>query len=394
MLDSSLTPTIVVVAYNRANALERILRSLSHAFYSYSRITLVISIDFGGSLNVAKVAQDFEWNFGNKEIIIHSENLGLKKHILACGDLTETYGSVIILEDDLFVSPLFYDFTVQALRFFSSDSSICGISLYAYNFNENIEIAFCPLDDGYDNVFIQTASSWGQAWTYSQWSVFRSWLSKNEETIFSKHDSFPAKILEWPDTSWKKYYIRYMIDEEKYLVFPRTSLTTNFGDHGENHSSTSNFQVNFLVNKRSFRFSTLEESKSVYDSFFEISPHSLKSLNPQLEDIQFDCDLYGTKKLSDFKYDYALTIRDSINPLQSYTMALMPCELNIAFNISGDFFNLSLVEDLGKVSHLKQLLQIRHIHKNLGWRRYQGLWFYALLRKFLSLSGIRNHAKE
>lgn len=376
-------PAIVVVAYNRSDSLKRMLRALSQAIFdAYLNVTLIISIDFGGSQEVVRVAEDFDWIHGDKELIVHSKKLGLKHHIIRCGDLTERYGAVIILEDDLFVSPVFYKFAVKALEFYHGDTSVCGISLYAYDFNENLEISFCPLYDGYDNIFIQTASSWGQLWTFKQWCSFKSWLKKNKNKMLSISDPLPSKLLEWPETSWKKKFIHYMVEENKYFVFPRVSLTTNFGDRGENHSGTSNFQVNLLVDDKPFRFASLQCSKSIYDCFFEISPQSLKSLNPSLVDIEFDCDFYGTKGRSSLKSKYALTIRNGGEARQSYALSLMPCELNVAYNVYGDFFNLSLVKDLGEISYPKQLLQLRHMHKNLGWQRYQKLWSYALLKRF------------
>ena len=41
--------TIVVVGYNRADAMERVLRSLSRAQYDYTDIRLVVSIDHSGN---------------------------------------------------------------------------------------------------------------------------------------------------------------------------------------------------------------------------------------------------------------------------------------------------------------------------------------------------------
>ena len=110
---------IVVVAYNRPHALNRLLSSIKQADYSgYSNIQLIISIDFSGNDDCFVLADSFEWEWGKKEIVRHPENLGLKKHILLCGDISEQHDGVIILEDDLFVSPAFYDYAQQAYLFY------------------------------------------------------------------------------------------------------------------------------------------------------------------------------------------------------------------------------------------------------------------------------------
>ena len=107
----SMKPAIVVVAYNRDKALKRLLNSLESADYSgFSDITLVISIDKSDSTEVIETAEAFSWEQGEKRVITHPERLGLKKHILGLGDLTAEFGSIIMLEDDLFVSPLLYHY--------------------------------------------------------------------------------------------------------------------------------------------------------------------------------------------------------------------------------------------------------------------------------------------
>ena len=80
--------TIVVVGYNRADAMERVLRSLSRAQYDYTDIRLVVSIDHSGNEEVVHTAEAFEWKYGEKEVIYRPERLGLRKHIISCGDLT------------------------------------------------------------------------------------------------------------------------------------------------------------------------------------------------------------------------------------------------------------------------------------------------------------------
>ena len=97
--------TIVVVGYNRADAMERVLHSLSRAQYDYTDIRLVVSIDHSGNEEVVHTAEAFEWKYGEKEVIYRPERLGLRKHIISCGDMTEKYDTVMILEDDIYVSP-------------------------------------------------------------------------------------------------------------------------------------------------------------------------------------------------------------------------------------------------------------------------------------------------
>ena len=82
---------IVVVAYNRLSCLDRLLNSLNRAEYEKDDVELIISIDRGDNAQVLELAQRFHWLHGTKRVIYQSENLGLKKHILRCGDISGQY---------------------------------------------------------------------------------------------------------------------------------------------------------------------------------------------------------------------------------------------------------------------------------------------------------------
>ena len=277
-------PAIVVVAYNRPIALARILRSLGRAeFTGYNDIPLVISIDKSDDKEVPQIAESFVWEYGAKRIIKHESRLGLRNHILACGDLTSEYHSVIVLEDDLYVSPVFYDYAVQAMRFFGEDEAISGISLYAYDVNEHAIVRFCAIDDGNDNYFLQSASSWGQLWTRRQWHGFRCWYAENADKGVTVDDPLPQNVIRWKEKSWKKYFIKYMVLEHKYFAYPRLSLTSGIGDVGTNtRQEFYNLRVPLALKCRQYRFCSFVDSSCIYDSFFELEARCAKRHNSVL----------------------------------------------------------------------------------------------------------------
>jgi hypothetical protein len=172
-------PAIVIPAYNRPHTLARLLASINEADYPQGlKMPLVISIDPENGVpnqSVRTVAESFDWIRGPKEIILHPDHLGMLNNFLFCGNLTETYGSVIYLEDDLVLSPVFYHFVEQAIQYFSEDKRIAGVSLYAYQFNGYHHYPFIPLMDGADVYFAQIMSILGQSWTKAKWSRFKQW---------------------------------------------------------------------------------------------------------------------------------------------------------------------------------------------------------------------------
>lgn len=358
------SPAIVIVGYNRPDSLKRLLKSVSDAIYPADRrIPLIISLDYSGSNACETIASSTDWEHGDLELIFHTKNLGLRQHILVCGDLSIEYGSVIILEDDLTVAPYFYQYTLSALASYSSDSNIAGLSLYAYDVVDQSRRRFIPIDDGYDNYFLQMAVSSGQVWTQSQWITFREWYDqRHHEGVLPQH-AVPAQICVWPESSWKKYFIRYLVESNRFFVCPRSALTTNFGDPGTHDNRANWHQVPLLMGVRHYRWSTLEESLAVYDAFFELLPRCLKRLNPALSDFDFECDLYGSKDPRYTSSPNLISCRPCAKPQLTFGLRMIPEVMNPALNIEGDFFSLGNKYTFAPPSFKKNLIATAHVHK-------------------------------
>ncbi len=334
-LKNTITP-IVVVAYNRPDCLARILNSLALADYKeFDEIPLIISIDYHETNNeVLKIAKQFIWSFGEKIIKYHEENLGLRKHIIKCANFAVEYGSVIVLEDDLLVAPTFYRYAVEALKFSSDKDYIGGISLYNHQLNQQTHQNFSPIEDGFDNWYFQYAASWGQCWTKVQWQSFIQWYETNQ-ILQVKPSTIPYTVTSWSEKSWLKYYIVYLIETNKYFLYPKIALSTNFGEAGtHNFQNTTAYQVTLRYNIQSnFNFSRLEESNSIYDAFYEN-----KNLAKHLDLTSDNCciDLYGFKPLPS-NVQYLLTTKKiDYTILKSFGKRLKPIDINIIFKISGD----------------------------------------------------------
>lgn len=326
--------TIVVSAFNRANSLNRCLYSLSKAFYT-DKVNLIISIDRGShNLNVLQLAKSFVWKYGPKKVIYRTRHLGLRKHILTCGDLTQKYGSIILIEDDIYVSPYFYDYATQAKEFYQNDHRIAGISLYSPRYNEIAKLPFEPLHSNYDVFFCQLPSSWGQLWTPNQWKMFRNWYNvKNNLIIGPQNTYIPAYVSRWPETSWKKYFYKYMIEQNKFLVYPYLSFSTNFGDVGTHIKRRLNkFQVPLsYCGLKKYAFCSLDKSSIIYDAFYEnIGLCKLFKIKNNLS-----VDLYGTKSKTIYKRFVLSTQEMNFKIIKMYNMSMRPIEDNVIQNIRG-----------------------------------------------------------
>lgn len=330
---NKLNTPIVVVAYNRPRSLTRLLNSLKKSSFPNKNIDLIISIDKGSNNEaVLDVANNFIWDFGDKKVVYQEENLGLRAHILKCGSLSDVYGSVIVLEDDLYVSSNFYNYAIEALKFSKDKPYIGGVSLYNHQLNVHTRDNFLAIDDGYDNWYFQFASSWGQAWSKDQWSGFMEWYNKTPE--INKNTKIPAYVRSWSEKSWLKYNISYLIEKEMYFFYPRISLSTNFSDAGTHVGQDSTiYQVpmDYSIQKK-YIFSEIDQSKAVYDAFYENSTLA-NSLDLNLSDICID--LYGYKQRLGQKYLLSSKIL-SYKIVRSYGKSLKPLDTNILENIEGD----------------------------------------------------------
>ena len=330
-------PTIVIIAYNREKSLQRLLNSLAHAIYPTEQITLHISIDASYNSKVKEVADEFEWKHGKKIIDLKSQNLGLLNHVLECGELTKNYESIIVLEDDLVVAPGFYKYAEKATNFYAEDEKIAGISLFTYPVEENNFYPFQPIRDESDVHFIQVASSWGQAWNINQWSKFKSWLIENPK---GKESLLPDYIVNWGNNSWKKLFINYLIDTDRYFVFPTTSYSTNFEDEGTHASQTGLFQVPMNLGTAEPRFKKWNDSNSIYDVYFELIPSALKRIIASFSEFDLEVDIYGKKPVEKVESEYLLTIRKGKSPIRTYGTTMKPLIQNVIFEVEGEEISL------------------------------------------------------
>ena len=332
-------------------SLKRLLGSLSRARYD-TGADLVISMDKSDNGAVHEAADALDWPHGEKRLIRNTERLGLRRHIMSCGDLTEAYGSIILLEDDTFAAPGFYAFAAAALDRYRSDPRVAGISLYAMRYNETARQGFTPFVDEADVYFMQLPCSWGQCWTREQWRGFKRWLGGSRtERSFTGTD-LPENIRRWPETSWKKAFTAYMVENDLYFVYPRGSLTTNFEESGVHYERRSGkLQVPLAWGGRDYRFKDAEESLAVYDAYHEMLPSRLSRLSPGLSAYDYEVDLYGQKDIVKVKTAYILTSRKARRAVKTFGRELKPIELNMACDITGSDIVLAKTSDCVNEPH-------------------------------------------
>lgn len=323
---------IVVVGYNRIDSLLRLLYSLEKAEYPAGDIPLVISLDYGGGDAIRMAVEEFNWTHGQKICIFHEENLKLKKHMFSCMSLTEFFKGIILLEDDIFVSPVFYYYAQSAMEYYGNNDKVAGISLYntsVSNFSHKPLYIMRGQSDVYAAQMVET---WGECFTYNMWNSFNEWYEENPNINWEQIDMYPF-IGKWKN-AWSKFYFAWMLSTRRFFIEPYCSLSTCFSDAGV-HSSNglpSNTQQEILqYHKKEFEFEILEKLYQ-YDVYF--NPLGLgRYLGVKDEDLVVD--FYQDRQPTNKRFLLTCAILD-YKIVKSYDLRLKPIESNIIERLDGE----------------------------------------------------------
>ena len=176
----------------------------------------------------------------------------------------------------------------------------------------------------------QSTSTWGEIFTSSMWSSFRTWLNAWDED-FSIVDTYDV-IKKW-DRAWSKYYEAYLILTKRYFIYPYLSLSTNNNDLGEHAISSqvdNTCQVELLWGDRIFVLGDFDNLLK-YDTYAQS-----EFLRSFFTDKDILVDLNGNRENID-NCRYLLTIRHlNKRIIQRFGIKLRPIELNVVQSIHGD----------------------------------------------------------
>lgn len=255
-----LTP-IIVFAFNRVDTLQNTIESLKKNKEAKDS-ELFIFVD-GPRLNkegekeqVLAVQEYVKTITGFKNInyTFSERNKGLAQSIIeGTTTIIKQYKKVIVVEDDLYVSPCFLTYMNTMLNIYKDDQRIFQISGYGLKIK-------VPKDYVYDIYMHNRAHSWTwgtweDRWNSVDWDVkdYQELLqNKSRQKGFNRGGSDLFKMLkdymEGKNNSW---YIRFtysMFSQGKYGICPIRSLVINDGFRAQaTHCNTYNrYTVDFF----------------------------------------------------------------------------------------------------------------------------------------------------
>lgn len=199
-------------------------------------------------------------------VVERQENIGLASSIVSgVTDLCERYGRVIVLEDDLVVSPNFVDYMLQALDRYANDQNVYQISGYMFPVVHRTET---------DSFFLPLTTTWGWATWERSWKVFDWDASDARERLqdpqlrkrFDLGNSYPywqmlEDRLNGINNSWGILFWWAVFKVNGLALHPRESLVWNGGFDGtgthcgfDSWSNDQAGQMNSWTTNSSHRF--------------------------------------------------------------------------------------------------------------------------------------------
>lgn len=279
----SLAPIILFV-YKRPGHTKKTIDSLSKNVLANESELYIYSDNAKTSEDeklVGEVKNYIESIKGFKKINIEKreKHLGLAESVIAgVTEILSVYKKVIILEDDLVVSPDFLIFMNKALDFYENNQSIFSIS--GYNFPIKI-----PNEYQKDFYIFPRASSWGWAtwlnrWEKADWEIKDFELFKSNKTMqaqFNLGGSDLSSMLMAQKygyiNSWAVRWSYAHFKNNAYCLYPVLSRIKNIGfDNTATHKvKTSKFEIEINYTKAEIKFSNdLEINKQIFSQLNDL----------------------------------------------------------------------------------------------------------------------------
>lgn len=273
---------IALFAYDRPTHLMRVIESLQkNALARESELVIYsdapkIQSSIDGVGQVRGYIANID-GFKKVSIVEREKNLGLAKSIISgVTEILEIHERIIVLEDDLMVSPFFLDYMNEGLERYADQKEVASIHGYVYPCCSSLP----------DHFFLRGADCWGWATWKDSWKIFNpdgqfllNKLKEQELTnAFDFGGTYPftqmlSDQIDGKNDSWaiRWYASAYLMN--MLTLYPGKSLVNNIGNDGSgSHRENSNyFDVNIAAAPVKIGEIVIEESifaKNAFANYF------------------------------------------------------------------------------------------------------------------------------
>jgi len=177
---------IVLFVYNRPWHTRQTLEALAANFLADQSELFVFADgpkpeasrnDLDKIQEVRKIVKEKPW-CKNVQLIESEVNKGLAQSVITgVTQIINQYGCIIVLEDDLIISPWFLTYMNEGLELYQTASNVYSINGYMF-----------PIEtDRTDTVLLPYTSTWGWGTWKNKWKTFDFGMSLKEQIILNTH---------------------------------------------------------------------------------------------------------------------------------------------------------------------------------------------------------------
>lgn len=182
--------------------------------------------------------------FSAVTVIEQSWNLGLAESIIdGVTDLTKEFGRVIVIEDDLVVSPFFLQFMNDGLNVYADDERVASVQGYMFPVGKSLPETF----------FLKDPGCWGWGTWERAWRLFEKDGSRLRREInqrglkhafdYDGHYDYSGMLddqIKGRNSSWAVRWYASVFLENRLTLHPGRSLVQNIGKDGSGtHDGTT-----------------------------------------------------------------------------------------------------------------------------------------------------------
>ncbi len=221
-----------------------------------------------------------EDRFKSVKLIKQQKNHGLANSIIkGVSNVIEEYGKVIVLEDDMIVSPFFLDYMNSALNLYENDNSVGCIHAWNYQMDSS--------NISEETFFLPGADCWGWATWRRSWKLFESdgakllqkIIDQKLEFSFNRRDTMPFVLMlkdqiTGKNDSWAIRWHASLFLENRFCLHPVNSLVENIGMDGSGTHCDDVQIPQKMGGKIQLRKIPISESEWFYSEFEAIQDKS------------------------------------------------------------------------------------------------------------------------
>ena len=280
---------IVVFTYNRPNHTQRTVESLLKNPLA-NKSDLIIFSDAAPTPSQRQAVDEVRsyltelTGFRSIKVIHRDKNFGLAESIIqGVTEVLQHSEKVIVLEDDMVVSPYFLEYMNEALEQFVDDDRVISVHGYVYPVDIELPEAF----------FIRGADCWGWATWRRGWALFNSngqylldeLVRRHLIQEFAYNGAYPflnmlKEQIKGENNSWAVRWYASAFLANKLTLYPGRSLVNNIGNDGSGtHCGDSDSMDAKLsetkIDLNNFAVEPSQMGREAFENFFRQSQKRL-----------------------------------------------------------------------------------------------------------------------